>query len=57
MINTEFFEHKNNVSKVHEVCTDLDTRVIEGAVHLVHTDAPLLFTSRLVKQAGVYKVP
>jgi len=51
MVNTEHFVHKNNVAKVREVCKDLDARVIEGAVHLVHTDAPLLFSCNILKRA------
>ena len=39
----------NLVSKVREVCEDLSARVLEGAVHLVHTDAPLLFDNDLIK--------
>lgn len=49
MINTELFLHKSNVQKVREVCEDLSARVLEGAVHLVHTDAPLLFDNDLIK--------
>jgi len=49
MINTELFLHKNNVQKVREVCVDLSARVLQGAVHLVHTDAPLLFDNELIK--------
>ena len=49
MLNTEHFLHKSNVEKVREVCTDLNARVLDGAVHLVHTDAPLLFENDLLK--------
>ena len=52
MINTEGFVHKNSIDKVREACADLSARILAGAVHLVHTDAPLLFTSELMK-AGV----
>jgi platelet-activating factor acetylhydrolase len=49
MLNTELFLHKNNVDKVREVCGDLNARVLDGAVHMVHTDAPLLFENDLLK--------
>lgn len=31
------------------MCDDLQGRVLDGAVHLVHTDAPLLFENDLIK--------
>jgi len=49
MINTEHFVHRENIRKVREVCEDLNARVLPGAVHLVHTDAPLLFENDRVK--------
>jgi len=49
MINTENFVNKENIQKVQEVCEDLSARVLSGAVHLVHTDAPLLFENDLIK--------
>lgn len=49
MINTELFVHKSNIKKVREVCTDLCARLLEGAVHLVHTDGPMIIGSEFVK--------
>jgi len=49
MINTEMFLHKSNIKKAKEVCKDLSGRLLEGAVHLVHTDAPLLFDYECIK--------
>jgi len=49
MINTEHFVNKENLKKVREICSDLIARVLPGAVHLVHTDAPLLFENDRVK--------
>lgn len=50
VINTELFVNAANVGKVREVAgSHVCSAVLEGAVHLVHTDAPLLFRSNLVK--------
>jgi len=49
MINTEHFVHRENIRKVREICGDLNAHVLPGAVHLVHTDAPLLFENDRVK--------
>lgn len=49
LINTERFAHEKNVAKVREVCSDLNAKILHGAVHLVHTDAPLLLENDLYK--------
>jgi len=49
MINTELFVHQENILKVTETCKELSSCVLKGAVHMVHTDAPLLFDNELVK--------
>jgi len=49
MINTELFVHKSNIKKVREVCTDVSAYLLKGAVHLVHTDAPMLFDYECIK--------
>jgi len=49
MINTELFVHESNIKKAREVCPDLCGRLLEGAVHLVHTDAPMLFHNECIK--------
>jgi len=49
MINTELFINDENLNKVKSVCRELSASVLEGAVHLVHTDAPLLFDNDLIK--------
>jgi hypothetical protein len=49
VINTELFVNAANVGKVREVAGSAHAAVLEGAVHLVHTDAPLLFRSNLIK--------
>jgi dienelactone hydrolase len=51
VINTELFVNAANVGKVREVAQGACAAVLEGAVHLVHTDAPLLFRSNLLKGA------
>jgi platelet-activating factor acetylhydrolase len=49
LINTEAFAHEKNVEKVQEVCSDVNAKVLQGAVHLVHTDAPFLLENDLYK--------
>jgi len=45
LISTESFARKENIQKVQEVCADLNSKLLRGAVHLVHTDAPLLMVN------------
>lgn len=51
VINTELFVNAANVGRLREVAPRACAAVLEGAVHLVHTDAPMLFNSNLVKSA------
>lgn len=49
VINTEMFVNAANVGKLREVANSACSAILEGAVHLVHTDAPLLFRNNLLK--------
>lgn len=49
VINTEMFVNAANVGKVREVASGAFSAVLAGAVHLMHTDAPFLFRSNLIK--------
>ena len=49
VINTEMFVNAANVGKVREVASGACSAVLAGAVHLMHTDAPFLFRSNLIK--------
>jgi len=49
LIHTERFAHEKNIAKVQEVCSDINAKVLDGAVHLVHTDAPLLIQNDFYK--------
>jgi len=49
MINTEHFIHESNIKKAKEACRNISGRILEGAVHLVHTDAPMLFDTEFIK--------
>jgi dienelactone hydrolase len=49
VINTEMFVNAANVGKLREVAGQAHAAVLQGAVHLMHTDAHFLFRSNLIK--------
>lgn len=49
LIHNETFAHEKNIEKIQEVCSDVNAKVLDGGVHLVHTDAPLLMENDLYK--------
>lgn len=49
VINTEMFVNSANVGKLRAVAGRACAAVLEGAVHLMHTDAHFLFRSNLIK--------